>query len=231
MPPAEMRSEFIDVLLRRKTSREFNADVALSCEQLSKVLYYSFGCHGYTALRKDVVALSKTSPSGGGLTPIEAYTLVLRVEGLEPGIYHYNVEQHSLELLQELTLRKAELLVGEMTAGQAYFQKASALFILTARFDRSFWKYRNHQKAYKVLLMDAAHLSQTLYLVCSSMELGAFVTVAINDTIIEEELNLDTTREGVICITGCGITREDVDGSISLKVRPYTPRKTRIEDD
>ena len=53
--------------------------------------------------------------------------------------------------------------------------------IHVARFDRNFWKYAQHRKAYKAVLMDSAHLSQTFYLTAAHLGLGAFYTAAIND--------------------------------------------------
>src|SRR5712691_8992762 len=75
---------------------------------------------------------------------------------------------------------------------------------MTARFDRSFWKYRWHDRAYRVLLLDAGHLSQTFYLVCTELGLGPFVTAAVNDANVEERLGLDPYREGVLALCGCG---------------------------
>ena len=83
--------------------------------------------------------------------------------------------------------------------------KTLVLFVLTARFHRSFWKYRKHAKAYGVVLMDAGHLSQTLYLICTELGLGAFVSAAINDRNIEEHLGLDGVEEGAIAVLGCGV--------------------------
>jgi SagB-type dehydrogenase family enzyme len=97
------------------------------------------------------------------------------------------------------------------------------LFLLTARFYRSYWKYRRHPRAYSVLLMDVGHLSQTLYLVCTRLGLGAFVTAAINGGTAEDRLGLDPLDEGALAICGCGVpaagtTRLDPD------FRPFTPR-------
>ena len=52
--------------------------------------------------------------------------------------------------------------------------------------------------------MDVGHLSQTLYLVCAELGLGAFVTAAVNGANIEERLGLEPFVEGAIAITGCG---------------------------
>jgi nitroreductase len=76
--------------------------------------------------------------------------------------------------------------------------------VLVSRFARSFWKYRKHERAYGVLLMDAAHLSQTFYLVAAELGLGAFVTAAINGADAEERLGLDGFSEGALALLGCG---------------------------
>ncbi|MDF5808502.1 hypothetical protein P4123_14470 [Pseudomonas aeruginosa] len=45
------------------------------------------------------VFVRKTSPSGGSLHPVEVYPIVLNVDGIERGIYHYSVRRHGLERL------------------------------------------------------------------------------------------------------------------------------------
>ena len=76
---------------------------------------------------------------------------------------------------------KAEIFGDVQGVGFRYFAESQALFVMTARFARSYWKYQRHAKAYAVVLMDAAHLSQTFYLLCADLGLGAFVTAAINN--------------------------------------------------
>jgi nitroreductase len=53
--------------------------------------------------------------------------------------------------------------------------------------------------------MDAGHLSQTFYLVCTDLGLGAFVTAAINEVDVERALGIDGFGEGAIAILGCGV--------------------------
>ena len=157
------------------------------------------------ALGDDVVVLRKTSPSGGSLHPIEVYPLVRAVEGIEPGLYHYNVEHHGLEPIERARRRtRPEAVARSFLGGQWYFASAQVLFVMAARFDRSFWKYRDHDKAYSAILLDAGHLSQTLYLVCGELGLGAFVAGAINDATIDERLGLAAFEEGSLAVCGCG---------------------------
>src|SRR5262249_6768642 len=154
-------------------------------------LYYVWGCQGHLPMLDRVVALKKTSPSDGSLHPIEVYPLLINVEGVQAGLYHYDVECHSLELIRGLSREDGSALANRFTANQSYPRWAQAIFVMTARFARNYWKYRRHEKTYSVLLMDAAHLSQTFYLVCTELGLGSFVTAAINGGDIEESFSLD----------------------------------------
>ena len=70
--------------------------------------------------------------------------------------------------------------------------------------------------------VDAGHLSQTLYLLCTELGLGAFYTGAINDINIEQALGLDPLQEGVIGIAGCGRTLPGT-APLTLETLPYVP--------
>lgn len=214
-------------LLNRQSVRNFDASRPVSREVLATVLYHVFGCTGYGQLSDDLVVLKKCSPSGGSLHETEAYLLLANVEDVATGLYHYNVENHSLDELELMTRTEAHSFATLITAGQNYLATAPVLIVLVSRYDRLFWKYRDHQKAYKVSLMDAAHLSQTIYLVCTALGIGACFTGAVRDTIIEAKLLLDPARHGVAGVSAFGWadTQDDVR---MFKPTPYIPRTTKI---
>ena len=94
--------------------------------------------------------------------------------------------------------------------------------IHVARFDRTFWKYAQHRKAYKAVLMDSAHLSQTFYLTAAHLGLGAFYTAAINDADIARRLRLKPVREAAIAINGVGLADSGRD-ELHFVTDPYRP--------
>jgi putative peptide maturation dehydrogenase len=204
LPLVEREGDLYDLLLRRRTTRSFDRSASLALWELAVVLRYVFGYNGYSPLLGRVTTLKRTSPSAGGFHPIEAYPVIMGVEELDPGLYHYDGAEHALELLQPFARDEARAAATEFVCGQTYFGDAHVLIVLAARFDRAFWKYRNHRKALAALLMDAAHLSQTLYLVATELGLGAFVTAAVNNVDIEERLGLDGYRNGVLAVCGFG---------------------------
>lgn len=222
LPGGERHEGLWRLLLERRTTRGFDLDSPMTLEQFDTVLRYAFGCHGYGRTVGDTILIKRTSPSGGGLHPVEAYPIVTSVEGIPPGIYHYNAGDHSLALIEELDSEESERLGTSFMCGQSYFGSAHVKFALTARFYRSYWKYRRHPKAYAGLLMDAAHLSQTLYLVSGELGLGAFITIAVNGRDIEERLGLDGVDEGVIAVLGCG-PRAPSGSELELRYSPTPP--------
>jgi putative peptide maturation dehydrogenase len=222
LPVMDPPRPLYDLLRRRKTTRGFDPGAALSLEELATVLRWVWGCHGTHEVTPDLTILKKTSPSGGSQHPGEVYPLVRAVEGVEPGLYHYAVEAHELEQLEPLTGEAAADLVVELTAGQEHFRAAQVLFLLTARFPRNFWKYQAHAKAYRAVLFDAAHLSQTLYLVCADLGLGAFVSGAINEADIDRRLGLRAFSEAAILVCGCG---RPVPSDREPPFRPFAPRR------
>jgi putative peptide maturation dehydrogenase len=211
-----------DALLARRTTRAFDTDAPMTAAQLDTVLRYVFGCHGYGTTVADTVCIKRTSPSGGALHPIEVYPIITHVTGVPPGIYHYNVRDHALGMRSELPADEGVMLATSFMCGQRYFGSAHVSFVMTARFSRNHWKYRRHQKAYAGILMDAAHLSQTLYLVSGELGLGAFITIAINARDIERTLGLDGVSEGVIAMAGCG-PRAPGESPLELTFAPQAP--------
>jgi putative peptide maturation dehydrogenase len=205
LPAVERGGQLYDALLRRRTTRSFDPDRPLRLEDLAAVLRYVFGYHGFARLFGEITTLKRTSPSAGGFHPVEAYPFLLNVDGVPPGLYRYDSHDHMLERLASVDPSAGRELAARFVCGQTYFADAHALVVLAVRFERAFWKYRNHQKALAAVLMDAAHLSQTLYLVCTELGLGAFVTAAVNNSDIDERLGLDGYGEGAVAVCGFGV--------------------------
>ncbi|REN05223.1 putative peptide maturation dehydrogenase, partial [Mycobacterium tuberculosis] len=109
---------------------------------------------------------------------------------LPAGLYHYRPLDHALAPLPP-AVSDLEVLAGRWLAGQHWFANAAVLVVFAPRYARAFWKYRNHVKAYRALLLDVGHLSQAFYTAATGRGLGAFVTSAINEVDIETSLGLD----------------------------------------
>jgi putative peptide maturation dehydrogenase len=222
LPLDEPSGPVFDLLRRRRTARTFDPDATMTIAQLSTILRTVFGAQGTVDLGNGYVLQKKTSPSGGALHPIEAYPLIRRVEGFQPGLYHYDVERHALELLEAMEEDDATEYLRRSTCGQGHFQHAAVAFVLTARFHRNFWKYWMQKDQYGVLLLDAGHLSQTLYLVATELGLDPFVTAVINHDDLGARLGLDRYAEGALAVCGCGVAAPS---KLMPRFKAFSPRR------
>jgi putative peptide maturation dehydrogenase len=203
--PAPAASALDALLDRRVTCRNFSRARALTQAEFSAVLYRTYGARTVDDFAPGVTLLKKGVPSAGGLHATEAYLLVQRVDGIAPGLYHYHPVDHALEPIRALDASAAAALARRFVAAQGYFADAHVLVVPASRFRRNFWKYRNHAKAYRALILDVGHLSQTMYLAATELGLAAFVTAAVNEADIEEAFGLDPLEEGPLAVTGFGI--------------------------
>jgi SagB-type dehydrogenase family enzyme len=198
-------SEFIRVLMTRRTHRRFSKQ-EVTLEAVSQLLSLVWGVTGYLHSSMFGNLLLKTSPSGGARHPGEVYLMALRVKGLSPGLYHYHPAQHHLKTIStSATPSRA----WAYCARQDYAKNAAALFVMTAVFRRTMWKY-GHARAYRVVLLDAGHLCQTFCLVATWLGLAPFCTAALKDTLIEEDLRIDGIRESVLYVAGVGLPATSV---------------------
>jgi SagB-type dehydrogenase family enzyme len=204
LPLHEKESDsFFETLHARRTWRTFSQQPA-SLGSISTLLQTTWGVQGYIESPGFGPLVLKTSPSGGARHPIEVYLMVLRVDGLDPGIYHYDVRDHALELISPGATPQVAC---EYCADQRYVADAAALFIMTGVFARTMWKYQ-HPRAYRVVLLDAGHLGQTFCLTATRLGLAPFSTAALKDTLIERDLGIDGISESVLYVTGVGMPPE-----------------------
>ena len=199
--PAESPLEAL--LHKRVTCRNFDVARAVSADAFATILYRAFAARAVSN-QPGIEVMKRACPSGGGLHPTEAYLLVQHVEGTPPGLYHYHPIDHALEPLRTLSPDAARALALHFGAGQRHFMDAHAQVFYVSRMPRTFWKYRNHMKAYRAITLDVGHLSQMLYLAASENDLAAYVTAAVNEVDIEREFGLDPMQEGVIAMGGFG---------------------------
>jgi SagB-type dehydrogenase family enzyme len=175
----------------RRSIRDYT-DEALSLEELSRLLH---AAQGITAQRRGF----RAAPSAGALYPIETYAVVHEVAGLERGLYHYSVADHTLEQLRAENLRRTIVVAG---IGQDMLGQAQVCFVLSAFFQRLRWKYR--ERTYRYALLEAGHIGQNLYLAATSMGLGACAVGAFLDDELNNLLELDGQQEAALYMMSVG---------------------------
>lgn len=175
---------------KRVSRREFKGG-SISLSQLSSLLKYSCGL-----VDRKTETGRRSYPSAGARFPIEAYCLVLNPgEGLRHGLFHYNIKDHSLEILLEEKITREEL---EKIASYEFIANSSLIIFLTAVFWRTQNKYG--ERGYRFVLIETGHIGQNVYLVSEALGLkccavGGF---RVSDRQIEEYLDIDGNNESIV---------------------------------
>ena len=187
------------MLLERRTWRSFGtAPVSLS--DMSTLLNLTWGVQRTVDRGELGTVRLKTSPSSGARQPLEAYMLARTVEGLEPGLYHYCADNHSLEMIRQGATSRT---IQRYIPGQWWYDSAAALFLMTAVFARTQWRYR-FPRAYRSVLLEAGHVCQTFCLAATWLGLAPFCTGRFADSYVERQLRVDGVTESFVYGAGVG---------------------------
>ncbi|MHA3964781.1 MAG: SagB/ThcOx family dehydrogenase, partial [Candidatus Thorarchaeota archaeon SMTZ1-45] len=93
----------------------------------------------------------------------------------------------------------------EVRAGaldQQIAERAAVVFIWSAIFQRSKWKYL--ERAYRYIFLDAAHIAQNLSLAVEGLGLGSCQIGALYDDYLNELMDFDIAEESVIYLSSIG---------------------------
>jgi SagB-type dehydrogenase family enzyme len=141
----------------------------------------------------------RTAPSAGALYPIETYLVLNEVEGIEQGIYHYDVKNHQIDQLKRGDFRAG---IAHAALDQDMAYSANVVFVWTALFERSKWKYK--QRAYRYVYLDAGHIAENLALAAVALGLGTCQIGALYDEEVNELIEIDGDKESILYMSTVG---------------------------
>jgi SagB-type dehydrogenase family enzyme len=196
-PPKERAGPSLWTALGLRRSRRNYAPHPMNQENLSQLCW---AAAGVTADAKGLPL--RTAPSAGGLYPIETYVVVNRVHALEPGVYHYFPQGHSLELLRKGDYSNA---VAHAALDQRMAMNAGVVFVWTAVLERCTWKYR--QRAFRYIYLDAGHIGQNVALTAEGLGLGSCAIGALYDDEVNDLVGADGEEETAVYMTSVGNLR------------------------
>jgi SagB-type dehydrogenase family enzyme len=180
-------------LARRRSERRY-LNRPLTREELAHLLWAT---QGVTAVAGSL--LLRTAPSAGALYPVETYLAVHRVEGMEPGIWHFRVPGANLTLIAPGDFREDLVAAG---LSQEFLGTAAAVFIWTGVLNRNMWKYR--ERGIRYLFLDAGHICQNLMLAAAALGLGVCPVGAFFDDEVEALLKVDGVEETALYLASVG---------------------------
>jgi SagB-type dehydrogenase family enzyme len=195
--PMKLELSLHDAILRRATARSMKP-APISIDQLAALLHYSYGI---TRDNQDTVFPRpfRTTPSGGGLYPLEIFFHTSQVGGLRTGLHHYDPTGNSIRCIYEGDRSR---LISDAMVQNNLALDASVIFFVTAVFERSTFKYLN--RGYRFICIEAGHLAQNMNLVAVALGLGSVNIGGYFDRQIDDVLELDGLSHSTIYMIAIG---------------------------
>ncbi len=175
-PQLDSNHSIESAIHNRRTVRSI-AHSQITLSDLGQLLWAAQGITSSRGLR--------TAPSAGALYPLELYVLVGNVEGLTPGLYHYQPAPHQLVLRSQGDLR-AEL--SQIAVNQSWVARNAAVITVCAVMSRTTQKYGDRGERY--VYMEVGHAAQNVLLQALSRGLVAGVVGAFRDRALDALLKL-----------------------------------------
>jgi len=165
-----------EALLKRRSIRNYKNE-SLSLEEVSQLLWSAQG--------ETTPWGEKTAPSAGATYPLEIYLVAGNVEGIEPGLYHYNPPNHNLILVKEGDFRRE---LTRAALGQDMIARAPVTIVICAEFKRTTGRYG--ERGIRYVLMEVGHVGQNIHLQAEALNLGTVVIGAFYDEDVKEILGV-----------------------------------------
>lgn len=187
--------DMVAAMDNRRSRRRFTQD-PLSLEELSFLLWATQGVR--IVIRK--TTSMRTVPSAGARHCFETYLLVNRVADLEPGLYRYLPVENELLALQKMDNIPAALT--EATLGQDFAGTAPVTLVWAAIPYRMEWRYA--LSAHRVILLDAGHICQNLYLACEAIGAATCAIAAYDQDTMDRLIGVDGEDEFTVYLAPVG---------------------------
>jgi SagB-type dehydrogenase family enzyme len=186
-----------DAIRRRRSTRAF-ASTPLPLAALAAMLRAGYGVTGTLRAGADSQPV-RAVPSGGALYPLELTVAAQRVEGLVPGLYHFDPLDDTLEQLRTGTMPTAAATpFADAVAG------AAAVIVVSGVFWRSRFKYG--LRGYRFVLLEAGHVVQNLLLAGTALGLAALPLGGFYDRRVDELIEVDGVDESALYLVCVGNT-------------------------
>ncbi|MBR0137250.1 MAG: SagB/ThcOx family dehydrogenase [Erysipelotrichaceae bacterium] len=195
----DIDNDFLHIINSRKSHRVYTQQ-KVSLLELSYLLWCSQGVKG---IRGKSYATLRTVPCGGARHEFECYMAIQNIEGLKDGLYHYLPMNHCIEPLSENCTKD---LITESLQQQAWASKANVVFYYSFVAYRAEWRYGI--LAHRMIMADAGHITENLYLASTSIGLGGCAIGSVDGRICDRMFELDSEEEYIIYAMSVGTVSE-----------------------
>jgi len=180
-PPSQKGSVSLEeAIARRRSIRDFTPE-PISQSQLSQILWATQGI-------SNTRGRYRTVPSAGATYPLEIFVVCGRngITGIADGIYHYNIDSHSLTRHYKGDVR-VELAGAALD--QEFIYEAPVDIVICAVYERTTGRYGRRGERH--VHMEVGHAGQNIYLQATALGLATVAVGAFYDEQVRQVLRLD----------------------------------------
>lgn len=199
LPAGDLGESRLGDVLRTRRSRRGYREGSIGTGELATLLGAAYGVTGTIPGTPQAL---RAAPSGGALYPLELYVACQNVDGIDPGLYHYDPLRHGLEHLRP---PEAPAASGELTPYRELVEECAAFVVVTAMLWRSRFKYG--PRAYRFALLEAGHLAQSFLLAAEALELATTPVGGFFDTRVDAFVGVDGLDEAALYVLPVGRRR------------------------
>ncbi|MEM4494745.1 MAG: SagB/ThcOx family dehydrogenase [Candidatus Caldarchaeum sp.] len=200
-----------------------SSEKSLDLKTLASILYFTGGITRVVEYGWETVYF-RAAPATGALYPIELYLVAGDVEGIEPGVYHFDARTFCLTELRRGDFRGFLAKYSDHSVANC-----SAAVVFTSIGWRNAWKYR--ERSYRHWFWDSGVMAANMLLTCNSFDLRCRLLTGFVDSEVNMLLGVDGVREAAVIVAPLGYsekppgeTRPDV---IEPKTRPLSRHEKR----
>ncbi len=162
----------------------------LTCDDLATILMMTAGLRRFERRENRV---KRWAATGGNLGSVQLFVAIRQVTGLEPGLYLYQPEEHSLAKFERRSGALAIDIFMRRAIACCAGELPEAMVIFVGSFGRISKKYGVF--GYRLINLDAGAAASQLRTVAGSLGIGARLAPRWADDLITDQLNLDPVEE------------------------------------
>lgn len=175
---------------------------SITLKDLSYILWCT---QGFKKIVSETIEL-RNIPSSGSRYPLETYFVASDVEGLEPGLYRFLPQSHSI-----VAERVDPDIILEMSTASMNFKimtRAAVTFLWVAIPYRSVWALGN--RGYRSCFIEAGHTCQNLIMAAANLGYEVFPTDMFHDDLVVKLIGLDAETQWPVYLAAVGSVEHTV---------------------
>ncbi len=178
-PVLEGSKSLEECIYERESVRSYS-DKKIEIEKISQILWAAQGKKGQ----------KRTTPSAGATYPLEIYATIK-----DKGYFHYNFQNHLLELITEENISHK---LAEASWDQRFIEEAYLNIVICAVYSRTTIRYG--ERGVRYVYIEVGHCAQNVHLEAVALDLSSVPIGAFEDRQVKKALGLSKNTEPLYII-------------------------------